>query len=115
MRLNLYSSFLMNCLFERIQTNSPTPSNPNSRQFPRLQEPVHGVLPHAENVHGLGGGQHHWEAFLLIGIQGFFVFRRFFILKEKRRKTMLNTLLSVIRAILVELVDQLLRKVCTLG
>ena len=41
--------------------------------------------------------------------------RRFFILKEKRRKTMLNTLLSVIRAILVELVDQLLRKVCTLG
>ena len=28
---------------------------------------------------------------------------------------MLNTLLSVIRAILVELVDQLLRKVCTLG
>ena len=42
-------------------------------------------------------------------------FRRFFILKGKRRKTMLNTLLSVIRAILVELVDQLLRKVCTLG
>ena len=41
--------------------------------------------------------------------------RRFFILKGKRRKTMLNTLLSVIRAILVELVDQLLRKVCTLG
>ena len=41
--------------------------------------------------------------------------RRFFILKEERRKTMLNTLLSVIRAILVELVDQLLRKVCTLG
>ena len=41
--------------------------------------------------------------------------RRFFILKEKRRKTMLNTLLSVIRAILVELVNQLLRKVCTLG
>ena len=38
-----------------------------------------------------------------------------FILKGKRRKTMLNTLLSVIRAILVELVDQLLRKVCTLG
>ncbi len=35
--------------------------------------------------------------------------------KGKRRKTMLNTLLSVIRAILVELVDQLLRKVCTLG
>ena len=30
-------------------------------------------------------------------------------------KTMLNTQLSVIRAILVELVDQLLRKVCTLG
>ena len=41
--------------------------------------------------------------------------RRFFILFEERRKTMLNTLLSVIRAILVELVDQLLRKVCTLG
>ena len=41
--------------------------------------------------------------------------RRFFILKGKRRKTMLNTLLCVIRAILVELVDQLLRKVCTLG
>ena len=41
--------------------------------------------------------------------------RRFFILKGKRRKTMLNTLLSVIRAILMELVDQLLRKVCTLG
>ena len=41
--------------------------------------------------------------------------RRFFILKGKGGKTMLNTLLSVIRAILVELVDQLLRKVCTLG
>ena len=34
---------------------------------------------------------------------------------DTTRKTMLNTLLSVIRAILVELVDQLLRKVCTLG
>ncbi|MFR6184833.1 MAG: hypothetical protein ACLUJG_04245 [Lawsonibacter sp.] len=38
-----------------------------------------------------------------------------FHFERKRRKTMLNTLLSVIRAILVELVDQLLRKVCTLG
>ena len=29
---------------------------------------------HQRLIGGLGGGQHHWEAFLLIGIQGFFVF-----------------------------------------
>lgn len=38
-----------------------------------------------------------------------------FPFERKKEENMLNTLLSVIRAILVELVDQLLRKVCTLG
>ena len=34
---------------------------------------------------------------------------------RKERRNMLHTLLSVIRAVIVELVDQLLRKTCGLG
>ena len=38
-----------------------------------------------------------------------------FYFTEKGGNTMLETLLSVIRAVIVELVNQLLRKTCNLG
>lgn len=42
--------------------------------------------------------------------------RRYFsFLQDKEEETMLKTLLSVIRAVIVELVNQLLRKTCNLG
>lgn len=41
--------------------------------------------------------------------------RYFFIFTEEGGKNMLKTLLSVIRAVIVELVNQLLRKTCNLG
>lgn len=39
----------------------------------------------------------------------------FLIFTKRRKKTMLKMLLSVIRAVIVELVDQLLRRVCTMA
>ncbi len=41
--------------------------------------------------------------------------RRFYAFWMKGRETMLNMLLAVIRTIISELVDLLLRRVCTMG